>query len=60
MAGIRAGDIVVEVEGKPVLGIRDLLDRITPYQPGEQIKVTVYRGPEKLILEMKVIQRPQL
>ena len=60
MAGIRAGDIVVEVEGKPVLGIRDLLDRITPYRPGEQIKVTLYRGTEKLILDMTVTERPQL
>ena len=59
VAGIRAGDIVVEVEGKPVLGIRDLLDQITPYQPGQQIKVTIYRGPEKLILDMKVTERPQ-
>jgi len=60
MAGIRAGDIVVEVEGNPVLGIRDLLDQVTPYKPDDQIKVTIYRGPEKLILDMKVTERPQL
>ena len=59
MAGIRAGDIVVEVNEKPVLGIRDLLDQITLHNPDEQIQVTVYRGPEKLTLQMKITQRPQ-
>ena len=59
MAGVRAGDIVVAVNDKPVLGIRDLLDQITLHRPDEQIRVTLYRGPEKLALDMKVTQRPQ-
>ncbi|HUV23724.1 MAG TPA: trypsin-like peptidase domain-containing protein [Gammaproteobacteria bacterium] len=58
MAGIRAGDIVVAVDAAPVLGIRDLLDKITLHKPGEQVQVTIYRGPEKLMLDMKVTQRP--
>jgi serine protease DegS len=57
-AGIRSGDIVVAVDGKPVPGIRDLLDKITRHKPGEQVKITIYRGPEKLTLEMKVTRRP--
>ena len=58
MAGIRAGDIVIAVDAKPVLGIRDLLDKITLRKPGEQVRVTIYRGPEKMTLDMKVTQRP--
>jgi len=58
-AGIRAGDIVVAVDGKPVLGIRDLLDQITLHKPGEEVEVTIYRGTEKQVLDMKVTQRPQ-
>jgi len=57
-AGIRAGDIVVAVDDKPVPGIRDLLDKITRHKPGERVKITIYRGPEKLTLDMKVTQRP--
>ena len=57
-AGVVAGDIVVAVIGKPVLGIRDLLDKITRHKPGEQVHVTIFRGPEKLDLRMKVTQRP--
>lgn len=59
MAGIRAGDIVVAVNGMPVDGIRDLLDQITMHKPDEKIKVSIYRGPEQLELTMKVTQRPQ-
>jgi len=59
MAGVRAGDIVVAVNDDPVLGIRDLLDQITRHRPDEQIRVTLYRGPEKLTLDMQVTQRPQ-
>jgi Do/DeqQ family serine protease len=59
MAGIRAGDIVVAINGMPVDGIRDLLDQITMHKPDEEIKVSIYRGPEQLELMMKVTQRPQ-
>jgi len=58
MAGIRAGDIVVAVNGNPIPGIRDLLDKITLHKPGEQVRVTIYRGTEKLTLNMKVTRRP--
>ncbi|MDH3388016.1 MAG: trypsin-like peptidase domain-containing protein [Gammaproteobacteria bacterium] len=59
MAGIRAGDIVVAVNGRPVLGIRDLLDQITLFKPGDEIQVTIYRGPQKQTLAMTVVPRPQ-
>ena len=58
-AGIRAGDIVVAVDDEPVHGIRDLLDQITRYKPGEEVEVELYRGTQNLKLEMKVSQRPQ-
>ncbi|TNF87898.1 MAG: PDZ domain-containing protein [Gammaproteobacteria bacterium] len=59
MAGIRAGDIVVAVDGNPVSGIRDLLDQITLHKPGDDVEVTIYRGTQKLELGMQVTQRPQ-
>ncbi len=59
IAGIRAGDIVVGVNANPVRGIRDLLDQITLHKPGDRIQVTIYRGTQKLTLDMKVTQRPQ-
>ncbi|MCP4765029.1 MAG: PDZ domain-containing protein [Gammaproteobacteria bacterium] len=58
MAEVRAGDIVVAVNGEAVSGIRDLLDKITRHSPGEWIQVTIYRGPDEMTLDMKVSQRP--
>ncbi len=58
MVGIRAGDIVVAVNGNPVLSIRDLLDQITLHKPGEQLQLSIYRGTQKFSLNMKVAQRP--
>jgi len=57
-AGIRAGDIVVDVDGEAGSGIRDLLDKVTRHNPGEWIQVTIYRGPDEMILDMKISQRP--
>ena len=57
-AGIVAGDIVVAVDDRPVLGIRDLLDQITRHKPGEQVRVKIFRGQEELNLQMNVVQRP--
>jgi Do/DeqQ family serine protease len=59
-AGMRRGDIVVAVNDEPVTSIRDLLDMITRFQPGETIRVKIYRGPEPQTLDMQVAQRPEL
>jgi S1-C subfamily serine protease len=59
MAGITAGDIVIAVDGNPVLGIRDLLDQVTLQRPGDQVQVTLYRGPQEMTLTLEVTQRPK-
>ena len=58
-AGIQAGDIVVEVNGQPIPGIRDLLDHISQHKPGEEIQISLYRGPTKKMPKMRVTERPQ-
>ena len=58
-AGLRAGDIMVAVNGKPTENVRDLLEKITRYQPGEIIEVSVFRGPNRLGFQMQAIDRPQ-
>jgi Do/DeqQ family serine protease len=59
IAGIRNGDIMVAVNGDPVDNIRDLLEVITLYQPGEIIEITVFRGHEQLTFSMRATERPQ-
>ena len=59
-AGIRPGDIIVAVDAAAVTSIRDLLEQIVVYKPGDRIKITIYRGPQKMTLDLQVAQRPEL
>lgn len=43
-AGLRAGDVVVAIDGDPVSSKRPLADAIAEYQPGETVTLTVLRG----------------
>ena len=57
-AGIRADDIVVAVNGEPIVGVRDLLEKITMHQPGDIIEVSVLRGPQQSSYSVRAIERP--
>ena len=59
-AGIRPGDIIVAGDAAAVTSIRDLLEQIVVYKPGDRIKITIYRGPQKMTLDLQVAQRPEL
>jgi serine protease Do len=48
-AGLQAGDVIVEVEGKPVTDTRDLIARVSSITPGTRVAVKVLRdGKEQL------------
>ncbi len=42
-AGIKAGDAILAVDGKPVKDARDLARTIAGYDPGSTVKVTIFR-----------------
>ncbi len=52
-AGLRDGDIIVALEGKPVAGIDDLHRLLTDVRPGTNSSLTVLRYTEKL--EIRVV-----
>ena len=58
MAGIRAGDILVAIDGKSVSGVRDLLEKVSFHKPGDTLEITVYRGPEKFTFKTSATERP--
>ncbi len=58
MAGIRSGDVLVAIDGKLVLGVRDLLEKVSFHKPGDTLKITVYRGQEKFTFKTIATQRP--
>ncbi|NQT86777.1 PDZ domain-containing protein, partial [bacterium] len=53
-AGLKAGDIVIELDGKPAPSVRKFLDAITAAKPGQTVKLTVERDGEKQTLEVKL------
>lgn len=47
-AGIRTDDLIVSIDGKQIKNIAGLFGVISEYEPGDQINVEAYRGPEKI------------
>ena len=58
-AGIRSGDILVAIDGRSVLGVRDLLEKVSFHKPGDTLKITVYRGPDKFTFKTIATERPR-
>jgi serine protease DegQ len=59
-AGIRPGDILVAVEGKPVQDTTDMLNLIAQLQPGNKAKMTILRKSQESTLDITVGTRPRL
>ena len=49
-AGLRPGDVVVEVDGSPINGTTGLVAAIRDREPGEQIEILVVRDGETVVL----------
>ncbi len=52
-AGIRALDVILEVDGKPVSGVAELRQAILAHSIGDTVRLTVQRGTQ--VLGVKVI-----
>ncbi len=57
-AGLRVGDRVVSVGGKPVQRYQQLLRRVALLQPGTNVKLEVQRAGKTLELSATLAQRP--
>jgi serine protease Do len=57
-AGIRKGDIVLELDGQPVQDSRDLQLRIAQEAPGTRVNLTVYRDGRQREIEVKLAELP--
>ena len=57
-AGMRPGDILVGVEGKPVADTTEMLTLIAQLQPGAKAKITVLRKSQQAVLDVTVGKRP--
>ncbi|WP_310626629.1 trypsin-like peptidase domain-containing protein [Limnohabitans sp.] len=58
-AGLRPGDLLLNVAGRPVKNVGELLTRIAALPPGERVKVDVIRRNQPLSLDVTPAQRPK-
>jgi putative serine protease PepD len=58
-AGIQAGDVVTEVDGRHVFDPSDISAAIGQHNPGDVVDVTVARAGALIRLQVKLGQRPQ-
>lgn len=57
-AGIQHGDVVIEIDGKPIRNNRELIDYISYLPVGSDVKITVIRDGKRQTLTAKTAERP--
>ena len=58
-AGIKPGDILLAIEGKPIPNTSELFNRIALLAPGSSAKMTVLRKEGEKTLEVGIAKRPK-
>lgn len=58
--GLRAGDVIIAVDGKPVSDTRDLVNGTAAIKPGGQGQFTILRAGAEAKLRVEVGRRPPL
>jgi len=51
-AGIRSGDVIQEIDGKPLKDIEEYMQRLSELKPGTTIPVKVLRGEETIVFQV--------
>lgn len=57
-AGLRAGDVLLSVDGRPILDPRQTMSDIAEVSPGTELPVTVVREGERVKATLEVGERP--
>src|SRR6476646_1069857 len=57
-AGIQHGDVITEIDGKPIRSNRDLIDYISYLPVGSEVRVTVLRNGNRQNVTARTAERP--
>jgi len=57
-AGIQHGDVVIEVDGKPIRNNRELIDYISYLPVGSDVKITLLRNGQRKTVTAHTAERP--
>jgi len=58
-AGMRAGDVIVEFDGKAVTDLQSYSDALYARQPGDVVSVTLLRGSDRVLAQVRLGRRGQ-
>ncbi len=53
-AGLQAGDVIVQIDSKPVTDVTSLGDALANHNPGDTVAVKVFRGSQQLTINVKL------
>jgi putative serine protease PepD len=57
--GLRAGDVIVGIDGRPVDEPEDVSDAVSAHRPGDEIEVEVMRDGKRRTIRVELETRPQ-
>jgi len=57
IAGLKAGDVIVEFGGKPVKDLFEYSNALYAHKPGDEVSVVVLRGGQRATLQVKLGKR---
>lgn len=57
-AGLRAGDVIVEIDGTPVVDTRDLIARTASTTPGTRVTVKAFRNGHEHTVTVTIEEQP--
>ncbi len=57
-AGIRPGDVLIRVDGQPVSGAKDMLEKVAGLPPGQESGFRIRRSGQEIDLKVRIGKRP--
>jgi S1-C subfamily serine protease len=57
-AGVRPGDVILQVAKQPVGSVSDLLNQVASLKPGEPAELLIWRQQASLSLRLTPAERP--
>jgi S1-C subfamily serine protease len=57
IGGLKAGDIIVEFDGRPVTDLYSYTDALYARQPGDKVRIVVLRGTERVTVNVVLGKR---
>lgn len=58
-AGLKAGDVILAIDGKPTRTVREVLDTVAAIPPGKAITLRLERDQRTLEVELVAGERPR-